>query len=79
MTMTRDEKTTHQEELQTARYYGGTIRRSAKTGQKFTAAEYRSTVMGRHGSRGMAATRKMTKMGFTELERGGFKKITRKR
>jgi hypothetical protein len=78
MTMTREDKETHQIELQSARYYGGTLRRSAKTGQKFTAAEYKDKVMGRHGSRGMAMTKKMLKMGFKENERGGFKKIERK-
>lgn len=43
-----------------------------------TPAEYAEQYLGRHDARGMAATRKLTKMGYIETERGSWKRITRK-
>ena len=90
MTMTRTEKSDHQFELAIAATNSGytpaewsaplprRARIAAEGHAMMTAAEYREHRMGRRSAAGMAATDKLTRMGYRQLDRGSFVKRTRR-
>lgn len=83
MTMTRETKAAHRIQLDTARYAadgmtGTWFASPARRGEKMTPAEYKIHHMGRKSSAGLAAERKLTRMGFRITESGRAIKITRR-